>query len=259
MSYSGPITDPFRIPAPDGHVYFDALTAPVALAPIYVGLATLITRCRAEAARHTDPAYRAFYTGWATRFDATAKLLRTQLAAIGVQTAAVADQSIKRHIKSTQVRPNTSKADHLGDQIVSRHIAQRVEGGAVGVADVRVLDKAQQGGGTYWEAQEFGTDAHVGRQVRGFFMPGRSRPDQGSFRVHPEFQAGRGPRMTINRPIRERGFLRRGVEDAGNFRARRYASLDARVRAEIDKFIIAAGGLSPPRTPPRNSGSSRRR
>jgi hypothetical protein len=114
VSYSGPITDPFRIPAPDGHVYFDALTAPVALAPIYVGLATLITRCRAEAARHTDPAYRAFYTGWATRFDATAKLLRTQLAAIGVQTAAVADQSIKRHIKSTQVRPNTSKADHLG-------------------------------------------------------------------------------------------------------------------------------------------------
>lgn len=263
MPYVGPVTDPFRIPAPDGNTYFDVFTAPLGLIPVYRGLAAIITRiekeeinAKANARRALTPqeraawnVYAAFWGAWLVRFQLLSHLLVSQLAEIGRQTAVVADQSIRRHIKSTQVRPDTGKARHMEDNIFSRHIPQRAEGAAVGIADISILDKTRRSnkGGTYWEAQEFGTDAHVGRTVHGFFMPGQARPSQGSFRTHSEFQASRtASKMLIQRPIQERGFLRQGIEDAGAFRLRRLNTLEQKVRREIDKFISAARGVRAP-------------
>lgn len=263
MGYSGPVTDPFRIPAPDGNTYFDVFTGPLGLVPVYKGLAQIITRIEREEIQARANArsaltaqeraawnvYAAFWGSWLSRFQVLTHFFVTQLAEIGRQTAVVADERIRHHIKATQVRPDTSKQRHMEDNVRSRHIAQKAEGAAVGIADISVLDKTRNGNrwGAYWEAQEFGTDAHVGRTVYGYFMPGKARPSQGSFRTHPEFQASRtSSKMVIKNPIQERGFLRQGVEDAGAFRLRRLNSLRDKMEKEIQKFITAAGGVKAP-------------
>jgi hypothetical protein len=229
MGYSGPVVDPFRIPAPDGQVYFDVLTPPSGLLPLYVVLATHVRAFQSEVAAANYPAAKAYWSTWALRFQKGIVDLEGAMRAAAIEAAQVADSVAKQQIAATQVRPDTSKARHMEDNLVSRRIGVgAAELGAAGIFDISVLDRTAQGGGTYWEAQEFGTTAHVGREVKGFFQPGNAAPSQASFRSHPEFQAGRGPKMTIRNPIMERGFLRTGVEAA--WRAR-----DVRIRQAAKK------------------------
>lgn len=264
--YSGPVTDPFRLRAPDGNTYFDILQPPHGLDLVYNHLASLIRNCQLQERRAAQAKAQArtakekqawsviqtYWRIWGQRFDKAAFDLVTGLRTIAAQTAQVADQRIKHHIAATATgRPPTSKARHMEDNILSRPVSTRPEGGIVGIADISELDKTQQGGGSYWAAQEFGTDAHVGRVVHGHFQPGNVRPDQRQFRAHPEFRAARTAiRMNIQNPIEERGFLRKGVEDAGRFRARKLEALKQRIERLIRDFLVSNAPPAPQIAPP---------
>jgi hypothetical protein len=249
MAYSGPVTDPFRRKAPDGRTYFDILNPPKGIVQVYqLTYADIAQRQRYAITPGISSIEKAYWESTALRLSRAITQFEERLAALAIRTAAVADASIRRHIDQTQVRADTSKQRHMRDNIRSRHVPLPgvAEAGVVGIADMSELNKTARGGGAYWDAQEFGTDAHVGRTVRGYFMPGRARPSQADFRVHPEFQAaGRGPQMTIAKPIEERGFLRDGIEDAWNYRHRQFASIKAKLLAEI----TAVARTGKPRTP----------
>lgn len=260
MAYNGPVHDPFHIPAPDGNVYFDVLTPPSGLVGLYRVLALHARTFQTEAAASQFPAAKAYWNGWRVAFQKAIVDLEATMRKAGIEAALIADATATRMVKATQVRPDTTKQRHLEDNIVSRHIVTPIELGAVGLFDESVLNRTRAGrrGGTYWEAQEFGTDAHVGREVRGFFMPGHARPSQAQFRVHPEFQATKKAfsRMTIDRPILERGFLRSGVEAAWRDRERRIKG----AKRDIQRLLRAYKASSVPAPPlsPRGLRNKRR-
>lgn len=139
--------------------------------------------------------------------------------------AAKADIFIRDRLRQTAVRPPTSGRLAAAVQSVPMS-GVAAAGGGVAIASIRKLDTLAvdprfKDSGAYWRAQEYGTDAHVGRVVPGYFMPGRSAPSAGEFRNHPYFeQAGRGiggkapkgtPAMVITRPLHARHFLRDGT------------------------------------------------
>lgn len=233
--YRGSVTGPppgggYR--ASDGRSYFEILGVPSGVERIYRALALIIRRCSQEEAAAVDPAVRAYWNGWRLRFDKELGDFRLKLERLAIDTAVTADARTVEWIKLTQVRPDTSKANHMRGNIASRPLGGRLPFGAVGVADIAVLNKTRRSsGGPYWEAQEFGSSAAVGRILPGYFMPGKSRPGDAPSRTHPEFRrqtTGRGvPAMVVKNPIEARGFLRRGVEDAGRYRERRLKTLEA--------------------------------
>lgn len=146
---------------------------------------------------------------------------------LGVQGAVKADEFIRGRLHATAVRPPTS--GRLAAAISSRPIPSTFPAGAIGIADLARLEKGAinpraKKAGSYWRAQEYGTDAHVGRIVPGYFFPPQSAPNAAEFRDHPYFQqakmnkAGstrRGmPAMVIGRPLDARHFLRDGTDEA---------------------------------------------
>jgi hypothetical protein len=97
---------------------------------------------------------------------------------------------------------------------------QPFPGGGVGIAKIATLDKGGQPKakkkGEYWRAQEYGTEAHVGRIVPGFFMPGRSATIGRQFRNHPYFEQAKrggaaGRRRREPRPWSSRGRCMRAI------------------------------------------------
>jgi hypothetical protein len=246
MPYGGPIVDPFHRKGPDGRTYFDILDPPRGLGQLYAVLVNYTRRFQTEAANAQYPAAKAYWNGWRLAFRKAIVDLQQTMAKSAIEAAGVADAVATNVLKATQVRPDTTKQRHLEDTFLSRPTPTgAVELGVAGLFDEKKLNQAKRGGDIYWQAQEFGTDAHVGREVRGFFMPGRARPSQADFRVHPEFQATKGPRMRIGRPIQERGFLRRGVEAAWRRRDTRIVA----ARREIDTLLTAFQRSSVPPPP----------
>jgi hypothetical protein len=142
-----------------------------------------------------------------------------QFEVLGTTGADEADRIIRKHIAQTQVRPDATGS--LRGAVQSRPLANPLPGGAVGIASIEELDKGARDpdypAKSYWRAQEYGTDAHIGRKVPGFFQPGQARANQADFRVHPYFQAMPGQknvsRMVIARPLEARYFLRDGTQE----------------------------------------------
>lgn len=252
MGYGGPVRDPFRLTGPDGQTYFDLLNPPRSLVPLYLALSDRIKFFEAEAtkARRLKPAQPeivTYWSGWALKAKQVLVQLEQDMAEAARQAAIAADLQGRYWIKVTQVRPDTSKQRHMEDNLRSRHIpTPGLDLAVVGLFDIGELDKTATAHGTYWEAQEFGTDAHVGRIVRGFFMPGSVRPDPSQDRQHPEFQPGAGPKMVIGNPIEERGFLRRAVEDAG----RRREVVVKRAQDKVVRFARQYAAARAPRPRP---------
>jgi hypothetical protein len=198
MPYGGPIVDPFHRKGPDGRTYFDVLDPPRGLGQLYAVLVNHTRRFQAEAAKAQYPAAKAYWNGWRLAFRKGIIDLQRTMAKSAIEAAGVADVVATNVLKATQVRPDTTKQRHLEDTFLSRATPTgAVELGVAGLFDEKKLNQAKRGGNIYWEAQEFGTDAHVGRVIRGFFVGsgGRARPSQADFRVHPEFQAQRGGRQ----------------------------------------------------------------
>jgi hypothetical protein len=154
-----------------------------------------------------------------------------ELERLGPRAAAKAEEYVRDRLRKTAVRPPTS--GRLSDAVKARVIPTTFQQAAVGVGDIDILDSGAINPnapkkGSYWRAQEYGTDAHVGRIVPGYFQPGMSAPAAGEFRNHPYFeQAGRGatgkaargtPAMVITRPLEARFYLRDGTLEFANWR-----------------------------------------
>jgi hypothetical protein len=257
MPYGGPIVDPFHRKGPDGRTYFDVLDPPRGLGQLYAVLVNHTRRFQAEAAKAQYPAAKAYWNGWRLAFRKGIIDLQRTMAKSAIEAAGVADVVATNVLKATQVRPDTTKQRHLEDTFLSRATPTgAVELGVAGLFDEKKLNQAKRGGNIYWEAQEFGTDAHVGRVIRGFFVGsgGRARPSQADFRVHPEFQAQRGgPPGRIRKPIEARGFLRRGVEAAWKRRDTRIIA----ARREVDTLLTAFQRSSVPPPPAGGGGTGR--
>jgi hypothetical protein len=167
---------------------------------------------------------------------------REQLKQIARTVAVVAHDQIKDAELSSRVRPApTGDPVSLNDFIGESAPLDAVPG-SVGVNYEPVLEDNVD----WWWTQEEGYSGHVGRQVTGFFQPGRVAPDPGQSRTHPLFQAtGRGPTMTIANPIPERRFVRDGGRTAE-------AKWHAEVRAAEDAYVARLQNLMQriiPRTP----------
>lgn len=139
-----------------------------------------------------------------------------QLDAVAKRTATQADAAIKERIQATRAlnRGDTGRGQHLRNSVRSRALP-RIGGlahGAVGVADVRLLDALRNPvghWGPYWQAQEYGTaapsargaiPAQKGRVIRGAFFgrgfAGSGEPPRREFQglrvgPHPIFVSSR--------------------------------------------------------------------
>ena len=137
--------------------------------------------------------------------------LLSDLDKIAVVISQVAEKEIKKEEVVTRVRPDTGGqgGPRLGDFIGESHPLKGVEG-SVGINHEPTLDA---NGVDWWFTNEEGYSGHVGREVHGFFQPGRSRPGAAPPRTHPLFQptGPKGPKMEITEPIPERKFVRSGA------------------------------------------------
>lgn len=152
--------------------------------------------------------------------------------------ARAAQEAMRDRLEQSRLRPETDARPHLKSLLTARALPPlgSIELGAVGVADIKQLEKAidpdYPGSGSYWRAQERGTSKHVGREIRGFFHGGAGSPDPdrprasyaggGSMAHHSEFspstiflgpRGGRGGPGTIMVPLKPRRFIERGAED----------------------------------------------
>lgn len=97
--------------------------------------------------------------------------LEADLSALARSTAHIADNAIVDILRSTQVRPETTRSLHLEDLILSLPFPR----GTVKVGMVEELNKAtnpNSGYGPYWRAQEYGSVA-VGNTMTGRVLFGR--------------------------------------------------------------------------------------
>jgi hypothetical protein len=193
--------------------YFAELQPDPLLVDAYIAMVRTIKLYTAKGMLNEAAQARAAYQGMVRDYELLAK-----------RGAEKADSLVRDRIRQTAVRPPTS--GRLTAAIQSEPLKLPFAGGGVGIANLATLDKravnpTAKKAGEYWRAQEYGTSAHVGRIIPGFFMPGRSKPSAAEFRNHPYFeQAKRGkggkakkgtPAMRITRPIHARHFLRDGT------------------------------------------------
>lgn len=168
-------------------------------------------------------------------------------------TSVQAVGAMQQRLDRTERRRSTGIDPHLRDHLEARPLDAGVAPfatGAVGIGDEAVLDKLVDplypADGPYWRTQEFGTRAHIGRRIRGYFFdPGGKNPTApargytGNKQIaQPLFvpgrpigavggipggigpRGGRGGKGTIRQPIRARHFIRDGSKDAeGKWRA----------------------------------------
>jgi hypothetical protein len=141
-------------------------------------------------------------------------------------TAQRADAFIRTHIASSSTgrprRPASRSGDMAGN-VRSDPLAGTLPLGQVGIANLelmaRTVNPDAPGAGEYWRAQEYGTTAHIGRRLVGYFQPGGAPPNEGDFRAHAYFDYDgrsnkKAPGGIIRRPIQPRHFLRDGTADA---------------------------------------------
>lgn len=145
--------------------------------------------------------------------------LRQDYLRLSTMAAERAEELIRARIRATAVRPPTTGT--LEEAIRSQPLLTTIPAGGVQIADIDVLDEAttrvnERTGRVYkpyWRAQEYGYEGNVGREVRGFFQPGRAAASPQQKRAHPYFEAQFGPKMVIGDPIEERRFLRDGIDN----------------------------------------------
>lgn len=172
-----------------------------------------------------------------------------ELDALAVAASKDATAKIRARIKATAKRPDTGHGGlHMRQAVRSRPILRGIgiATGAVGVAEIEALDKVVNPvtpeAGPFWRAQEEGTDAHLGRVIRGYFFgrgySGDPTPPLGSYSGsgrQPLFvsaragaaafgavgfqggagvRGGRGGYGTISHPIQARHFIRDGAHEA---------------------------------------------
>lgn len=178
------------------------------------------------------------------------KLLE-ELRVIAKLTAEHARQAIVKEEEASRVRADTQGAGgpRLEDFIGKSDVLPGVEG-SVGINDEHYLEFDTPV--YWWVLHEEGSDVHVGRQIIGFFEPGKSNPSQQEFRNHPIFTPSRsGKKGLIRNPIPERRFVEHGAQIAET-------EWHARIRAAKSKFTAECARAVASAPPPKTPGGKRR-
>lgn len=207
---------------------------------------------------------------------ATAAMLRAYsrwqrgLDDIAKASALDAQQAVQRALKSSAKRPDTGiGGPHIHDLIRCRPVKHAFPTGEVGIGDIAFLDRAvdpdYEDAGPYWRAQEFGTTAHVGRSIYGYFygagwsspaVPSTGQSGQPLFSPRRGgVRGGKGGKGTIRRPIMARHFLRDGMRAAEGPWLAAIARSEARgiadYRAAAALALGGGGGFGSGRRSPR--------
>ena len=227
--------------------------------------ATYVRLGRPGRAAHTADALRRAYAAFSDDLDALAKA-----------TAIDAQKRMRDQLRLTRKRPDTRMTPQLRNNLIARpeYPGGKLATGVVGVADIERLDSVVNPlgpqYGPYWRAQEYGTTAHVGRVIRGFFFgPGGggtpSRPQAqyaGGKGPHPIFvtagqhaaaasvlgfsadeaggggtRGGLGGFGTIRHPIQPRFFIRDGANQAEAEWRTELALLERKAVARLDRVL----------------------
>lgn len=177
------------------------------------------------------------------------RYFNARLQRIEIETSKRAREAIEKRIIATRKRPDTRAAPQMRRHVRARPIiipgAKRLRTGSVGILDEDEMDKVvnplDPSAGPYWLAQEYGTSAHLGRELWGVFTTsgfGDPTPPQSRYAgvpkpPHPRFVsagAGRGAfsdlgfsggmgaqggsgggRGIIRNPLKARHFIRDGT------------------------------------------------
>lgn len=223
----------------DGHDYF-AILPPV---PQLI-----------EAIQYLDDARTKFLRGpdkvegkvQATAVDYVIKEVTDKVKLAGKTASIETTALIRDLIEKSKKRPDRPSGGglRLKDAVVCRALPTVIPGGGVGVGDIAVLQavvgKDRQ---PFWLTQEFGSSHLLGHEVFGFFeSPGRAYPNPAEFRTHAIFNpSAKGRRMTVNRPIPERAFMREGSELGDQLRMK---LLGDAVRQGTRELLAIADGTS---------------
>lgn len=191
------------------------------------------------------------------------------LTAVARETARDAQRFMREELDASKRRPGTGAKGgrHLKGALVARpeFPVGKLATGVVGIADVERLDAVVNPlgpqYGPYWRTQEYGSTAHVGREVYGFFtrsgygepfskpdsaragrdpifVPGRTLHQLGARAGSgPSSQGGLGGKLTIRNPIRPRHFIRAGANAARAEWLRGIAEAEQRAIARMNRAL----------------------
>lgn len=159
----------------------------------------------------------------------------SDLRRIAVRTAEKAQHAIVKEEEGSRVRPDTGGGGgpRLED-FLGRSEPVDLVPGSVLVNNERELEL---GGVDWWWTNEEGYSGHIGREIRGVFMPGGTPPiaDLPRLLHQPIFRplgGDRAPKGTIKEPIPERRFVQKGFDSLR-------APWHAEVRAAEGRFVDA--------------------
>lgn len=185
------------------------------------------------------------------------RIFNRELGELARDCSAIAEVEMRRHLDRSAKRKATGVGPHLRSKLRARPFDVGVgpfQTGAVGIGDEDAMndlvDPEFPGAGPYWQTQEYGSTAHVGREIRGFFFDARftnpTRPARGytgnKAIAQPLFlpgsvatgpRGGSGGKGTIRQPIRARHFIRNGARDAEVHWRAGLARIEAQSRAAV--------------------------
>lgn len=198
---------------------------------------------------------------WVDIRNQTAKLLDELLSSLNdaaTRYTALSEEAIIERIKATQAgnRPQA----HIMEAFIHS------EPGPFGIVKIGLLDwldriRNPNGYGTFWQAQEYGTDADAfygavpaqsGRVLFGIFEPSHTAPDieqRGAgvgrdlafFTDYSDPEAGQG---TISVELHGRHFLRDGSAEAGAKYIRTMSGLQVRMINQLQKILAEITALA---------------
>lgn len=163
--------------------------------------------------------------------------LRDELDALNTSSATYGTMVLKRMEKNTRVRPDAgahgSVFGNLNDALFVKKLPD-IPG--IGIVDLDVLDTDVP----WWETNEFGSSANVGRLIYGTFYGASDAgpPERDRFREHPLFQPGKNGSLAgggiIENPIPARHFIAKSIEVIDPHWRQEFLKIKARYMQRLD-------------------------
>jgi hypothetical protein len=168
--------------------------------------------------------------------------MRDELLLLGRDIALFGTKALRESEKKTRVRPDTlgGGGPRLGDALVAEAIDQNIMPGAVGIADMDILDADVP----WWLTNEIGSHGRVGGRLYGVFygQDDAGPPEASQFREHPLFQAGNTSGLAgvgfIERPIPARYFIAKAVPVIDTEWRGTFAGIKQRFESELARAIV---------------------
>lgn len=175
-------------------------------------------------------------------------VLQRELLELGRQMAAFATAELERQEKKTRVRPDTEGGGgpRLGNHLKAEPIEQNIMPGAIGVADLDLLNSLEDeyGNTGWWITNEIGSSGRVGGRLFGTFYGSSSAapPDSDLFREHPLFASGPNESLAglgfISNPIPARHFIEKAQRVIAAEWRLRFEAVKGRFGVEMQRALV---------------------